>query len=150
MPVDTYRELLAAAARELTLDPEEFLRTEELVFDGLVIGLTYDGDEDIADVVFFARLGAPAPADQARVYATLLEANSLWVGTGGATLAVHGPSQQVLICGRIPVEGTTPQGLVQVLDVFTEAAQFWQDFVARPDPAGPAPADPPGLVPGLA
>lgn len=127
---EIYFNLLHELAIFLGLSPEELRGTEELVIDDLPVGLTFSGDDEIADLVFFADLGKPAPDRDASVHRVLLEANGLWAGTGGATLGLHSGSGNLLICARVPLEGTTAPGLAEVLDVFVDTAHFWQLYIS--------------------
>lgn len=135
---EAYRALLAGVADQLGLSPQALGETQELVIDELAVGLDYDGDEQVGDVVFFARLGQPGESRRLVVYTAMLEANNFWIGTGGATLAIQSDTQEVLMCGRVPVDGTTAPGLVQVLDVFVEAALFWKLYIQEAPESAPA------------
>lgn len=136
---DTYFSFLQELAEYLDLAPDELLATEELVCDGLSVAMTYAGDDEVGDLVFFADLGSAPPDRQASVYRVLLEANSLWVGTGGATVGVHPGSGNVLLCARLPLEATTAQGFALALDAFVDTAQFWQGYLCGNSPAQTAP-----------
>lgn len=136
---ETYYTLLHDLAAYLGLPPDDVRRTEELVIDGLAVGLSFSGDEDVGDIVFFSDLGVPAADQIAGMYRTLLEANSLWIGTGGATLGIHSGSGHVLLCGRLPLEGLKGAGMAMVLDAFMDTAQFWKLYVGG---TAAAPVDP--------
>lgn len=141
--IETYNNLLRDFANHVGLDPQAFAKTQEVVVDGLAVGLSYDGNEQVGDIVYFTDLGAPADHRRASVYQTLLEANNLWVGTGGATLGLQ-PSGRVVLCGRMDVAGVSGESLAMVLDLFIDTAQYWQRFV-QDEPTGdelPPPAAP--------
>lgn len=128
--IETYEALLKSFAEHVGLDVENLLATQELVIEGLAVGLLYEGDESIGDLIYFADLGSPSERRAPEVYKTLLQANNLWVGTGGATLGVQQDSGHVILAGRIDVQGLTAQSLSVLLDAFTDTALFWQKFVA--------------------
>ena len=80
------------------MDADALAATQEIVIEGLSVGLLYDGDESIGDIVYFTQLGTPAPHRIASVYKTMLEANNLWIGTGGSTLGN-------ILASSIPLKG---------------------------------------------
>ena len=142
--IQTYNELISAFALHVGLDADALAATQEVVIEGLSVGLLYDGDESIGDIVYFTNLGAPPAQRVASVYKTMLEANNLWVGTGGCTLGIQADSGCVVLCGRLDVVGVTAEGMALLLDAFADTALFWQKVVADtlPDAAvGMSPAD---------
>ena len=142
--IQTYNELIIAFALHVGMDADALAATQEIVIEGLSVGLLYDGDESIGDIVYFTQLGTPAPHRIASVYKTMLEANNLWIGTGGSTLGIQADSGCVVLCGRLDVVGVTAESLALLLDAFTDTALFWQKVVTDtlPDAAiGLPPAD---------
>ncbi len=137
MSLKTYIDLIEAFAAEVGLDAQALANTQEVVIDGLPIGLSYEGNEEFGDILYFVEVGAPAEHRQAEVHQTLLKANYLWAGTGGATLGVHPDTGQVILAGRCEVEGVTASGLALLLDALTDTARFWKGYVADelPPPA---------------
>lgn len=133
-----YEDLLSAFAARVGLDPRAFLKTQELVIEGLHIGLTYAGQGGAGDLLYFANLGAPAAGREAVVYKALLQANHMWAGTGGATLGVQMDTGNVVLAGQLDFRELGPEGLAGLLDAFAETAIFWRRFVA-----GEAELDPP-------
>lgn len=125
----TYEELLTAFANHVGLEPAELLSTEEIMIDGLPIGLQLDGEDTIGDLIFFVVLGTPDAAQFGRIARTLLEANNFWVGTGGATLGVQRDSGAVTLCGRIALDQLSGETLAALLDGFVDTAAFWHAFV---------------------
>ncbi|MEJ7929102.1 CesT family type III secretion system chaperone [Ramlibacter sp. AN1015] len=87
--INAYNELIRTTAVRLELDPDTLVATQGLLLGELAVGLLYEGDDEIGDIVYFCTLGRPDAHRETEVYAGLLEANTLWVGTGGATLALH-------------------------------------------------------------
>lgn len=138
-----YDDLMIAFAQHVGLDPEIFGRTQELLIDDVTVGLMYEGDEDMGDLLYFTQLGAPAEHRRADVHRVMLEANNLWVGTGGATLGIQPETGNVVLAGRQPVEGVTAEGLALLMDAFADTAAYWRrvirDEVAEGDPAPPSP-----------
>lgn len=135
----TYEELLRQFAAHVGLDAQELLSTEEVLIDGLAVGLQLEGDTADGDLVFFALLGAPSPEHLGRIARTLLEANNLWVGTGGCTLGLQQATGAVTLCGRMPLGALTGESLAMLLDGFVDTASFWKGFVEGTPQDGGAP-----------
>lgn len=133
---DTYNDLLRDFANHVGVDPEVFGKTQEIVVDGIAVGLDFEGTDDFADVLYFCNVGAPSDARQAEVYKVLLQANNLWAGTGGATIGVQQDTGNVVIAGRMDLEGLSPEGLAALVDAFVDTASFWKKFIADELPRG--------------
>jgi hypothetical protein len=125
----SYEQILTAFADHVGLVPAELLGTQEVVIDGLPIGLQLDGDETVGDLIFFVVLGTPDAAQFNRIARILLEANNFWVGTGGCTLGVQQDSGAVTLCGRIALDELSGETLAGLLDGFVDTATFWKAFV---------------------
>ena len=128
--LQAYDDLIRSFATQMGLDAEALAQTQEIVISGMHIGLTFEGDDNIGDLVYFADLGTPPEARTNDVYKTLLQANHKWVGTRGATLGLQMDTGAVTLSGRIDVKAVTGESLGMLLDVFTDTATFWRDYVA--------------------
>lgn len=136
--IQSYNELIEAFARHVGMDADALAATQEIVIEGLKVGLLYDGDDSMGDIVYFTQLGAPPAQRVASVYKTMLEANNLWVGTGGSTLGIQPDTGCVVLCGRLDVVGVTAEGLALLLDAFSDTALYWQKVVNDTLPDGSA------------
>ncbi|WP_298208938.1 type III secretion system chaperone [Acidovorax sp.] len=125
----SYENILREFADHVGLDANELLGTEEVLIDGLAVGLQLDGDAVDGDLLFFAALGTPSGEHLGRIARTLLEANNLWVGTGGATLGVQQATGAVTLSGRMPLSALSGDALAMLLDGFVDTASFWKGFV---------------------
>ncbi len=125
-----YTDLIKSFANHVGLDAEALAKTEEIVIDGLKVGLQYEGDEDMGDIVYFANLGAPADHRIAEVYKTLLHANNLWAGTGGATLGLQPETGSIILAGRIDFNGVSAASLAMLLDAYADTALHWKKYIA--------------------
>lgn len=130
MSQKTYTDLIEAFAAEIGLDAQPLLKTQEVVIDGLAIGLAYEGNDDFADFVYFVDLGAAPEHRQHEVHERLLQANCLWAGTGGATLGLQPDTGHVILASRLELEGMTAESLAALLDVFVDTAAFWKSYLA--------------------
>lgn len=126
-----YQTLLEDYARLAGLSPVEDLVThQELVIADIVVGLSAEGDADAGDIAFFATLGRPAPqVARDKLLQLMLEANALWVGTGGCTLGLQTGTGAVLLCARAPLALCDARALAAALDAFTDVALLWRDVV---------------------
>ncbi|MET4580432.1 type III secretion system chaperone [Ottowia thiooxydans] len=125
-----YSALLQDYARHTGLPVEEFLTNQEIVFADLEIALAPEGDEDTGDIAFFASLGHPsAGVDKTQLMQLMLEANGLWVGTGGCTLGLQAGTGVVLLCARLPLELTDAASLSAALQAFSTVAMMWREVV---------------------
>ena len=125
----SYDELLTAFAQHVGLDPAELALTQEIVVDDISIGLQCQDDAVTGDLVFFAVLGTPDAALFPRIARVLLEANSFWTGTGGATLGLQRETGAVTFCGKVAIADLSGPSLAALLDAFVDTAAYWRAFV---------------------
>ena len=101
-----------------------------MVIADIVVGLSAEGDADAGDIAFFATLGRPAPqVARDQLLQLMLEANALWVGTGGCTLGLQPGTGAVLLCARAPLALCDARALAAALDAFADVALLWRDVV---------------------
>lgn len=126
-----YQSLLENYAHLAGLEPAaELLATQELQVAGLSIGLTAEGGEDSGSIVFFTSLGVPAPQmSRENLMQLMLEANALWVGTGGCTLGLQADTGAVLLCARAPLALCDAPALVAAVDAFVDVGLLWREIV---------------------
>ena len=125
-----YVSLLKDYAVQAGLPVEEFLANQELVIADLVIGLAPEGDPDRGDLVLFSTLGRPSSdVDLAKLMQLMLEANGLWVGTGGCTLGLQAGTGAVLQCARLSLNATDAASLSASLQAFVDVALVWREVV---------------------
>jgi len=132
-PALSYQQILEDLARLVGLDEKELLATEEMVIDGLSVGLMLDGDEREGNLLFFSGLGIPAPQRLERIMRLMLQANHFWVGTGGCSLGLHPATDEVTLCGRIRLDELDARTLAALLDAYADTAKFWQAIVQNND-----------------
>ncbi|MET4580088.1 type III secretion system chaperone [Ottowia thiooxydans] len=125
-----YATLLEEYARLVGLPVQEFLSTQELVIQDLAIGIAPEGDESAGNLNIFASLGRPAPGvESAKLMQLMLEANALWVGTGGCTLGLQAGTGAVLLCVRLPLAVTDAHALSAAVQAFADVALLWSEVV---------------------
>lgn len=125
-----YTTLLKEYAVHAGLPVEEFLASQELVIAEMAIGLAPEGDPNRGDLILFSTLGRPAEdVDRAKLMQLMLEANGLWVGTGGCTLGLQAGTGAVLLCVRLSLTATDAASLSASLQAFVDVALVWREVV---------------------
>ncbi|OZI43405.1 CesT family type III secretion system chaperone [Bordetella genomosp. 4] len=133
-----YVDVLTAFAGEIGLpSTEQFLKTKELIVDGITISLFYEGDDRAGDVVMFSALGEISAERTTEILQVAMEANYLWAATGGATLGIS--SNTLAMSLRVPLILLDAHSLANVVGGFTQTAMFWRRYVnGELDRAGPS------------
>lgn len=122
-----YLDLLTEFASEVGLPAsEQFLKTKELIVDGINISLLYEDDDQSGDIVLFTALAEMQAERTAEILQIAMEANYLWAATGGATLGVSGSTLAMSL--RIPLALLDASSLGHVVSGFTETATFWRRY----------------------
>lgn len=98
-----------------------------LEFDGM--GVVLQGVDEVNKLTFLSTVGMPPPENPARLYKTLLEANYLFEGTGGATLSINPDSGGVMLATCLDSRALTVEDLMDALDKFLDSLIAWRDFV---------------------
>ena len=103
-------------------------------------GLTVDGVEvilqDAGDwLLVHTDLGEPPPQDPAALYRAMLEANFLYGGTGGATLAVRPSDGHAHLQKYTWLERLDAESALLFIDRFAETAARWIALLADYRPA---------------
>lgn len=124
-----YEALLSALADEVGMDASSLIAAQEIVIDGQPIHLKLDGEGERAEVWLCCRLGVPAKAHRALTLRTLLQANHLWTGTGGATLGMD--DDMVSLSVRRRLDGLHVDGLAVLLAKTADISLAWRDFITQ-------------------
>ena len=80
-------------------------------------------------------LGEPPPQDPAALLRTMLEANFLYGGTGGSTLAISASDGHVHLQKYTWLERLDADGALLFIDRFAETAAHWKAILADYRPA---------------
>lgn len=128
-----YQQLLEEYAQLVALESAaDLLLGRELLVAGLAVGLDVEGDEEAGNVVLFTSVGQiDNNREPASVMRLMLEANALWVGTGGCTLGVQSGSGAVLLCIRAPLALCSAGSLARMVDAFADVALLWREVIQR-------------------
>lgn len=126
-----YQDLLAATAAKLGLEPGAFRATQEVVVDGLPVGLRLEGEGDKAEVLLCSLLAAPSAELWDETASALLMANHLWSGTGGAILGVLPQSRMVTLSARQRLRDLDPDQLIELVAKTADTGLAWQAYIAR-------------------
>lgn len=135
-----YKDLLTAFAEEIGLEPEALLVSEEVVIDGLPVGLQLDGDNDEAEVLLCSLLAAPNPERWNETARLLLQANHLWSGTCGATLGMLPDDDMISLSMRRPLRDLTADSLAVLVAKTADIGMAWQEFIAERESTEAVPA----------
>ncbi len=100
-----------------------------LEFDGM--GVVLQGVDEVNKLTLLSPVGLPPPEDPARLYKTLLEANYLFEGTGGATLSINPDGGGVMLVKCLDTRALTVEDLMDALDKFLDSLIAWRDFVSE-------------------
>lgn len=101
-----------------------------MLFDGKV-AVNFESDELSGQLHLYCDLGELPLRGREALYRALLEANLFGVQTQGATLAVDGSQDQVVLSRSVLVEEISLGSFSQVLDGFIGSADYWQTFLAE-------------------
>ena len=133
-----YQHLLTTLAEDVGLEASALLATEEVVIDGLTIGMQLADEGEQAEVLLCSLLG-PVSADRwPEVARSLLLATHLWTGTGGATLGVMDDENTVSLNVRRPLHGLDAHQLSQWLAQTADIGLAWQDYLSQPHEMPPS------------
>ena len=130
MPI-SYHDLLAALAEEIGLKAESLIATEEVVIDDLPISMQLEGEGENAEVVLCSLLGTVPQERWPEIARTMLLANHLWTGTGGATLGLLADDDTASLSVRRLLRDLNADKLAVLLAKTADIGLAWQDFIAH-------------------
>lgn len=124
-----YPRLLTELAQHIGLDAPSLLAEQEIHIDGLSIFLQPSGEEDAQEMVLCTVLG-PLPEQRfAQMARMLLQANHLWVGTGGGALGLSPAGDMVTWCVRLPLQDLDATILAVLLADFARLGLAWAQYL---------------------
>ncbi len=142
----TFSQLLTSLGETLGLELVEEGGATALEIDGITIVLQEASDDGI--LLTHADLGEVPLDRREALAAAALEANYLYQGTGGSTLALDRITGHLHLQRYNWLDRTSPQEAIEALDHFAETATLWQTLLTSPlreqtidDGAGNAPAN---------
>lgn len=140
-----FNDLLAALSEHLggTLELKPVDGTVVLAVDDMNLSII----DTETSVSFVGVVGQPPPEDRLeRLFKALLEANHLFVGTGGATFSVNAASGEIALCRTIPYSALTGESFCEALTHFVNTLESWirlvSDFRAAKDLPDDQPSQP--------
>ena len=129
-----YNELIEKLAAALGIEglvPEDGVAA--LNIDGMRIAFLHDEGADA--LLLFATVGTPPPEAEERFSAILLQANHLFRGTGGATLAQNQETRDYTLVRSLPLALLDADSLVAELESFANTLARWTGLLADFRPA---------------
>ena len=125
-----YEDLLSALAEEVGLEASSLISSQEIVIDELPISLKLEGEGEQAELRLCCQLGIPSKARWALAIRTMLQANHLWTGTGGATLGML-ENDMVSLSVRRLLSRLNADRLAVLLAKTADIGLAWQDFITQ-------------------
>ncbi len=127
-----FKTLIAALGAKLGVELDGTDSACGLAVDGVDVVL-----QDAGDLLLVrADLGEPPPQDPAALLRAMLEANFLYGGTGGATLAISPSDGHAHLQKYTWFERLDADGALLFVDRFAETAARWIALLADYRPAG--------------
>ena len=108
----------------------------QLALDDVLVSLLVD--DSAGTLLLLSSIGQPEPTVQ--TYASLLDANLFWSGTGGATLAREASSGSIVLQHALPVAGLDLDPFETALQGFVDTVE-WLRAVLEADGAPIEPAE---------
>ena len=133
MPRDDARQLLDTFGRLVGLDElplDESGRLAIAVDDDLTVDIEFEDDRDT--LLLSADLETLGSEPDAGRLAGMLRANLYFDATAGATLALEGVENRVVLQRAVAVQGSDGASLVGVFEHFVVVAEDWRRRLCRP------------------
>lgn len=129
---EVYQRVLLECANDLGLaNTQHFAHTGLLQLDDNIITIEYLGMQSSYEyMMFYSKLGHPDKASM-DLFSTLLEANMMWRGTGGATLGLDADSGNLFLSYQHRLDGLTGSDLAAMLKQFNQIALYWRKFIGE-------------------
>lgn len=128
MQTKLYEELVNNFCQATGFDtPQSLLASGEVLVDDVAISLFYE-DTNGGELVLYSDIALRPHEPDPLLLQRLLEANMLWVGTGGATIGMHPETGRIGLATRLAVYKPDGNWLAQVLYRFSVTTQFWREF----------------------
>ena len=124
----TFGEVIAGIGKNLGVELVDEGGAAALMVDGNVVILQTAGDDL---VLVHADLGEMAPENRDRVLAAAMEANFLYQGTGGATLAVDPRNGHLYLQKYNWLDRLDVEKAVTDLTRFADMVKLWKGLVAE-------------------
>ena len=127
-----FNELIRGLAERIGIGGEIEVDSDQrclLEFDGM--GVVIQGVDAAETVALLSPVGMPPPENPEQLYRALLEANSLFQGTSGATLSVNPDGGGVMLCRQLDGKSLDADGLLVALDAFLNTLVAWRSFVGE-------------------
>ena len=134
----TFGEAIAGIGKNLGVELVDEGGAAALLVDGNVVILQTAGDDL---VLVHADLGEMAPENRDRVLAAAMEANFLYQGTGGATLAVDPRNGHLYLQKYNWLDRLDVEKAVTGLTRFADMVKLWKGLVAETTAHAPVASD---------
>lgn len=123
----TAEQLLSALGRHSGL-PDAFAfdhnRCARIIFDETV-AVTLEASIDDGPLHVYSVLGALPDGNREAILLKLMNANLFGADTAGATLAIDGTTDEIVICRQVNTDQATEWGFISMIDQFVAAVEVW-------------------------
>ncbi len=131
---EQYRAALTALALEITVDAQALAVREELVIDGIAVGLSRVKRAGGDAVQAACKIGLLPLQPSVALLRLLLQANTLGRATGGATLGLQHAADELVLASVHPLD-TPPAALARACRTLVEVAAIWAVAVDQGQPS---------------
>ncbi|MCT9812366.1 type III secretion system chaperone [Acidovorax sp. Be4] len=130
---EQYRAALAALALEIGVDAQALAVREELVIDGIPVGLSRVQRAGGDAIQGACKIGLLPRQPSVALLRLLLQANTQGRATGGATLGLQHAADELVLASVHPLD-TPPAALARGCRTLVEVAAVWAAAVHQPLP----------------
>ncbi len=121
---EPYRAALAALAVDIGVDAQVLAAREELVINGLPVGLSRVERAGGDAIQAACKIGPLPQQPSVALLRLLLQANMLGAATGGATLGLQHAADDIVLASVHPLD-TPPAALARACRTLMEVAAIW-------------------------
>jgi len=130
-----YTELMTAFAEKIGIEKLAIMdESMALDIDDMKVELIHD--EKIDSVLLGGIIGEPPPEGKELFTSVLLQANFLFQGTGGATLAQNPDTKEYALMRYFPLKDMDVDAFAEALGNFVNELERWRGILADYQPVG--------------
>ena len=129
----SFKEMIDALGKELGVKMEiadDACAVSLAAEEGDCVTILLQGQDARGTVLTCADLGEPPPEGREMLFRTLLEANDLYEGTGGATLSLDSRTGHVRIQRFDALDALVEAGVARAFIAFADTAAAWKRLIS--------------------
>ncbi len=99
------------------------------------MNITIMSIQELNQILIYSELGDEPPDDPGKLAIAMLQANHIFQGTGGATLAQDPQTRKYTLCRYDNTRFLDVDALYSIIEKFVNTVEIWQQMIAdyRPD-----------------